>query len=125
MLKEASKTVNEFEKKRMVYSIFGSMLVCGTLYLNIASFFPLFVAEFYAENINQSMVACALCCFQFAGVICTPIHAITISKMGRKNAMMIGFGAILISNTVLGMLSKVNPKHWKAFLFMSCLTRFI
>ena len=47
-----SETINEFEKKRMVYSIFASMLVCGTLYLNIASFYPIFVDENYGDNIN-------------------------------------------------------------------------
>ena len=41
--KALSGQINEWEKKRMVYSIFASMLVCGTLYLNIASFYPLFV----------------------------------------------------------------------------------
>ena len=30
-------------KDRMAYCIFASMLACGTLYLNITSFFPLFV----------------------------------------------------------------------------------
>ena len=47
-----SETINEFEKKRMVYSIFASMLVCGTLYLNIASFYPIFVDENYGDYIN-------------------------------------------------------------------------
>ena len=120
-----SETINEFEKKRMVYSIFASMLVCGTLYLNIASFYPVFVDENYGDSINQTMVACALCCFQFAGVCCTPIHAFTISKMGRKNAMMIGFGSIFVSNTIMGMLSLINYSNWKTFLFLSCLTRFV
>ena len=109
----------------MVYSIFASMLVCGTLYLNIASFYPIFVDENYGDSINQTMVACALCCFQFAGVCCTPIHAFTISRMGRKNAMMIGFGSIFVSNTIMGMLSLINYSYWKTFLFLSCLTRFV
>jgi len=61
--KAVSESINEFEKKRMVYSIFASMLVCGTLYLNIASFYPIFVDEHYGDSINQTMVACALCCF--------------------------------------------------------------
>jgi len=39
--------------------------------------------------------------------------------------MMIGFGAILISNTVLGMLSMLNVAYWRTFLIVSCVTRFI
>jgi len=45
--------------------------------------------------------------------------------MGRKNAMMIGFGSIFVSNTIMGMLSLINYSYWKTFLFLSCLTRFV
>lgn len=61
--RNATTEIEEFEKKRMVYSIFASMLICGTLYLNVASFYPIFVSENYGEHINQTMVAIALCCF--------------------------------------------------------------
>ena len=121
---EAQKKIEEREKLRMVYSIFASMLVCGTLYLNISSFYPIFVADKYGDKINTLMIACALCCFNFAGVVCSPIHAVTISKMGRKNAMLVGFVCILVSNTALGMLSYIPASQWKLFFILSCVARF-
>lgn len=92
----------------MVYSIFASMLVCGTLYLNISSFYPLYVNDNYGKQISTVTIACTLTCFNLAGVVCTPIHAMTISKMGRKNALLVGFWAILISNTALGMCAYIS-----------------
>jgi len=56
------------------------------------------------------MIACTLCCFNLAGVVCTPIHAITISRMGRKNALLVGFWAILLSNTALGLCSLISEE---------------
>ena len=108
----AAKKIEEREKLRMVYSIFASMLVCGTLYLNISSFYPIFVADKFEGEISTLMIACALCCFNFAGVVCSPIHAVTISMMGRKNAMLIGFMCILVSNTCLGLLSNIPKQNW-------------
>ena len=106
----AIKEQEEKAKLRMVYSIFLSMLVCGTLYLNISSFFPLYVNSVYGDQISTVMIACTLCCFNLAGVVCTPIHAITISRMGRKNALLVGFWAILISNTALGLCASISAE---------------
>ena len=106
----AAKVNEEKAKLRMVYSIFASMLVCGTLYLNISSFYPLYVSVTYGDQISTVLIACTLCCFNLAGVVCTPIHAITIGKMGRKNALLVGFWAILISNTALGLCASISAE---------------
>jgi len=71
------------------------------------------------------MVSIAMSAFQFAGVLCTPIHAVTISKMGRKNAIIVGFVCMLVANTGLGMLALINYDNWRLFYFFSCLIRFI
>lgn len=63
--------------------------------------------------------------FQFAGVICTPIHAITIGKMGRKNAMIVGTGCMLIANTGLGMLALIPNGHPYWFFCVSLIIRFL
>jgi predicted MFS family arabinose efflux permease len=55
------------------------------------------------------MVSIILCAFEVSAVLSTPIHAITISKMGRKNAMLIGMVAILIATYMLGFLAYI-PK---------------
>jgi len=71
------------------------------------------------------MIACTLCCFNLAGVVCTPIHAITISKMGRKNALLVGFWAILISNTALGLCSYISAEQPTLFVALCCAARFV
>jgi len=89
----------------MVLTIYASMLVCGTLYLNVSAFYPVYTVNKYGDKINTFDIACALCCFNFAGVVCSPIHGFTINKMGRKNSMIVGFVCILVSNTALAFLS--------------------
>lgn len=71
------------------------------------------------------MIACTLTCFNLAGVLCTPIHAVTISKMGRKNALLVGFWAILISNTALGLCASVSEEKPYLFISLCCIARFI
>lgn len=63
--------------------------------------------------------------FQFAGVICTPIHAITIGMMGRKNAMIVGTACMLIANTGLGLLALIPYDRWGWFFTCSLLIRFL
>ena len=75
---EQRKLENQGKKQMMALSIFLSMLVCGTLYLNITSFFPLFVKDKYGDSIGTVLIACTLTCFNLAGVVCSPIHAVTI-----------------------------------------------
>lgn len=111
-------------KAHMAYCIFASMLACGTLYLNITSFFPLFVQKQFGDQINTVVIAITLSSFNFAGVVCSPIHAVTISKMGRKNALMIGFGCIFLSNTALGVCAYLAPEHPVLFTVCCCLARF-
>lgn len=100
-------------------------MMCGTMILNVASFYPLYVETHYPEEISSVMVASALSCFQVAGVIFTPIHSITISKMGRKNSIIIGFICIFITNTALGALSLIPDADWRLFYSLSCLIRFV
>ena len=85
------------------------------------------------------MVGLALGCFQIAGIFCTPIHAVTISKMGRKNSIVFGFTLILMANTALGAIDllpvtprdpafpkvPVHQKDWIVFFAISCFTRFV
>lgn len=109
----------------MIMCIIATQFTCGTLYLNIVSFYPLFVDTHYRDAISTFKVSVAMSAFQFAGVICTPIHAITISKMGRKNAMIIGTICMLIANTCLGMLALISYDKPQTFYICSLLVRFL
>ena len=63
--------------------------------------------------------------FQLAGVVCPPIHSVTMVKMGRKNAVVIGFICMITANTGLGLLAFIPDTYWKFFLGMSMAIRFL
>ena len=135
----AEFAINDDEKKKMLIAVLISNMICGTMILNIASFYPLYVEQIYGLNISSFMVGLALGAFQVAGILCTPIHAVTISKMGRKNSIVFGFTLILMANTALGAVSllpytprdplapdvPVYQKNWVSFFLISCFTRFV
>lgn len=92
--------------------------------LNVASFYPLHVENHYTQ-INPGKVALALGCFNVAGVIFTPVHSWTISKMGRKTSIILGMFCVLVSNTALGALAYIPDTEWQTFFYLSCGIRFI
>lgn len=101
-----------------------STIICGTLYLNISSFYPLYVERtFGLETINSTMIAVAIAMFEFAGFVSNPIHAHTISKVGRKNSILIGLVILVLANTALGMLSYIPADNWVLFYVLSILVR--
>ena len=105
-------------------TLLGQM-TCGTQYYNIIAFLPLFVSKHYGDTINASMVSCALCAFQVAAVIFPKVHAVTIHRMGRKNAIILGFAVMSIATFALGALALIPYDNWKLFLVSAMLTRFI
>lgn len=83
-----------------------AQITCGSLYLNMASFFPVYAdgkfnagsGELETESGNDSdqvitvtQISFCIVAFELACLIASPIHAKTISLMGRKNAILIGF----------------------------------
>jgi MFS family permease len=104
------------------------VLSCGTAYLNVSSFYPLFVNENYKDKINSTIVSVCLAAFELAGCLFTPIHGYTISKIGRKNAILIGFALLILSTTALGMVALIDSKkegNWKLFIAASFFARFV
>ena len=55
--------LTEGEKKKLLVCILVSEMMCGTMILNVASFYPLHVEKHYSDNISSAMVASALSCF--------------------------------------------------------------
>ena len=100
-------------------------MVAGTQYLNVMSFFPLFVEQHYDLYISTSMVSICMSCFEIGGIISSPIIGSTIQKIGRKNALIIGFIIMSLSNFGLGALKYIEFTEWKTFYGMSCVTRFV
>lgn len=122
--KKNSRELTPREKTTLIVCIIICQITCGTLYLNVVSFFPLFVNQHYKDYISTFMTSCCLSAFQFAAVISTKVHQVTISKMGRKNAVIVGFTILLISTTCLGMLEYVPYDQWKLFYGLSIVIRF-
>ena len=109
----------------MIVVILLSEIMCTMIIVNIQSFYPLYVTQRFGQYISPSMVAIAMSCFEVAGVLFTPVHAYSISKMGRKNSMIIGMICLLLTNTGLGMLSYLADDQWLLFYILSCSIRFL
>lgn len=108
----------------MMASILAAMVVCGTLYLSITAFFPLYVKQNFSE-IDTTMIAICMSAFEAAGVLSGPIHAVTLSKIGRKNSIIIGHILILLTTMGLGLLSLIEATEWKTFYAVACTIRFV
>jgi len=48
----------------------------------------------------------------------------TISRMGRKNSILLGFLVLFVTTTGLGMLDLIPKDHFKTFYFVACVIRF-
>ena len=118
--------LTEKEKAILIKIILICQVVCGTQYLNVTSFFPLFVKTNYGDDvISTTMVSICMCCFELAGVLCSPIHSKTISVIGRKNALTIGFIIMFLSAIGLGLISLIPYTEWRTFYYTACFTRFM
>lgn len=69
------------------------------------------------------MIAVAMNSFELSGVMFTPLHAVTMSYIGRKNAILIGMLILMLTNTAMGLLSMSSD--WKWFFSLSIVIRFI
>lgn len=116
---------SENDKWYMLVCVIASNFICGTLYLNITSFYPLYCENNYKDYINTTMIAVAMSSFELSGVIFSPLHAATVSVMGRKNAILIGMMILLLTNTGMALLSLFDGTDWKWFFSLSIIIRFI
>lgn len=94
------------------------------MYLNVLSFVPNYVKKHYGEFISVTMISICLSSFQLAAILSTKIHQLTISKMGRKNSILLGFLILFVTTTGLGMLALIPDGYWITFYFFACVIRF-
>ena len=98
-----------------------SCVAAGSMYATMAAFLPIFVLErynsyiplnisghkmglhkhHYIQQVDTTMISYIIVSFDLSQMISSFIHAKTISKMGRKNAILIGFAIQII--TLLGL----------------------
>ena len=96
------------------------MLTCGSLYLNMAPFFPVFVegkfnADSPTDEIDSLMISLCISAFMTAQLVCVFIHARTISIMGRKRATLVGFGVMALTNILIGLAAFIPVEHPRLF----------
>ena len=99
-----SKSITARQKKIMLIILITNQIANGTIYLNIAAFMPLYVKQKYSENITPTMVSLILSSFEFSCIFSSMVHQITISKMGRKNAILIAYFILSVATASLGLL---------------------
>jgi len=109
----------------MVIVLLTNQLANGTLYLNVFAFVPLYIQKNYAGEISVSMASFSLCAFELAALISAKIHQMTISKMGRKNAVILSYLLLILSTTGLGLLDLVDKSDWKLFIALLTILRFV
>ena len=100
----------------------------------MASFFPVYVDDKYNKPLRAqglprtvSTFEISLCIvgLELAVMMCTFIHPRTISLMGRKNAILIGFAVQVVTNIVLGLLANMPKDQPAAFIVANVIVRVI
>ena len=71
------------------------------------------------------MVSVAMFSFDLSGMIFAFMHARLIRKLGKKNAITLGFIIGVASIVAMGPLKYYKPDEWKPFLALSILCRFL
>jgi MFS family permease len=101
------------------------MLASSMLYLNLASFLPLFVEKKFGNRVTTVEISYCIIAFEFSAAVSNLIHARTIHMMGRKNAILIGFTVITLSLVSLALVANVSSTDPKVFVYSTIFIRLI
>lgn len=71
------------------------------------------------------MISYIIVSFDLAQMISSFIHAKTISKMGRKNAILIGFAIQIITLLGLSACAYIPPDYPQTFVWTNTAIRFV
>ena len=80
-----------------------SVTIMFTLFGNIVTFYPPYTTK-YHPTINDTMVGSVLSMFEVGVLITSPIISMTMSKVGRKNYILLGNLAEIFSSVGFGLL---------------------
>jgi MFS family permease len=106
--KKSNSELSERQKLVILICAFYSSIILALMYFNLSAFLPLFVEENYKENISTKMVGALVSTMELAGIVSSPVHASTISKMGRKNAWLFGTFSVIIGTFLLGCMANIG-----------------
>eukprot|EP00347_Sterkiella_histriomuscorum_P005636 403355840 len=91
------------EEKRLIVIILISVCFTWTLYGNISTFYPPFRLEHH-KSISDTQVGIVLAMFEGGVLITSPLIGMSLSNVGRKNYIIIGYISCIIASTGFGLL---------------------
>lgn len=91
----------------MLIVLITNQIANGSIYLNVAAFMPMYCKHKYGDHISPIMVSFIIAGFEVTSIISSKIHAVTIHRMGRKNAIIIAYVTLAIATGCLGLLDYV------------------
>jgi MFS family permease len=105
-----------------------ALFIDGMLYVNVESFFPLYVKDKFnvkTEQISSTKVSAVICALGLSSVIFSKLHSVTIGYFGRKNSILSGLLILFITNFGLGILDYVPAEYPTLFIILNVVLRFI
>lgn len=103
----------------MLLTILLNSLISWTLYGNIATFYPIYTSDNH-PSVTSTMVGAVLGIFEFSILICSPLVAISMRKVGRKNYVVIGNLAIVLSTLGFGLTNHISNDTLFFLTSLSC-----
>ena len=114
-----------YEQKLLALCLVISSFSCGLLYANVTSFLPVFAADKYEGHVTATQYSIIISLFNVGGVLGSPIHAITISKIGRKTSLGIGFIITIVCTAGMGAASFYPAKAYVPFVVLTSAFRLV
>jgi len=100
---EEDPALNQSQKRILIASLL-SLLTLQTLFLSGETIIPIYVNDNH-KTLGTSEVALIMVFTEVSGLLAGPLIGYLLEKYGRKNAYAIGFAAIVIGTTILGLTS--------------------
>ena len=83
-----------------IYALILGQAICGTQYLNIMTYYPLYVDQNF--KLNSTVVSWIMSSFAVSSILFNKLHSISINWMGRKNAIIFGLINVTIGLLMMG-----------------------
>lgn len=109
-------------EKFMMWTMLLMTTISWTLYGNIATFYPPYKEKFH-KTISDTMVGTVLSMFELGVLLCSPLVSMSLSKVGKKNFILIGALSTITASIGFGLL--VYIQNDKLFFALSICMRFI
>jgi hypothetical protein len=71
------------------------------------------------------MVSICLAMNELAGIFSAGLNQKTISKLGRKNSVLMAYMLLILSTASMGFIDFIDKSQYELFYVLACLIRFI